>query len=91
VNEKENDAEAATPSYDPKEIRVTSEGRVTADSDSDGVDTSAQAGVQKIEATTSAWSKNQLILAYILYGPRAPCRPEHSADGQTQDISHLLC
>jgi hypothetical protein len=36
------------------------------DSDSDSVDGSAQAGVQKVEATTSVWSKSHLIAAYIL-------------------------
>jgi hypothetical protein len=35
-------------------------------SDSDAVSTDAQAGVQAIEATTSVWSKRDLILAYIL-------------------------
>ncbi|ETI23881.1 hypothetical protein G647_05688 [Cladophialophora carrionii CBS 160.54] len=66
LNGKQNDAEAATPSYDPKEVRVSSESPGTADSDSEGVDKNAQVGVQKIEATTSVWSKNQLIAAYIL-------------------------
>ena len=36
------------------------------DSDSDSVDSSAQAGVRKVEATTSVWSKSHLVAAYIL-------------------------
>ena len=36
------------------------------DSDDESVNKDAQAGVQKIEATTSVWSKTHLILAYIL-------------------------
>ena len=67
ANGKDSGTEAADQSFDPKEIQVTSESPTTADSDSDAVDKSAQVGVQKVEATTSAWSKNQLILAYALY------------------------
>lgn len=34
--------------------------------DSEAISSNAQAGVQKIEATTSVWSTATLILAYIL-------------------------
>ncbi|KAI1136778.1 MFS general substrate transporter [Hypoxylon sp. FL0543] len=34
------------------------------DSDPDSIDHNAQAGVQKIEATTKVWSKSHLIMAY---------------------------
>ena len=37
------------------------------DSDADSIDKEAQAGVQKVEATTFVWSKRDLIMAYILY------------------------
>ncbi|KAJ9616886.1 MFS siderochrome iron transporter 1 [Cladophialophora chaetospira] len=66
VKEKNNEAEAATQSDDAKEIQVTSESPAASDSDAEAVDKNAQVGVQKIEATTSAWSKHQLILAYAL-------------------------
>ncbi|KAI1760475.1 MFS general substrate transporter [Hypoxylon sp. FL1150] len=36
-----------------------------ADSDGDAIDSNAQAGVKKIEATTKVWTKKSLILAYI--------------------------
>jgi hypothetical protein len=36
------------------------------DSDDDPVDNDAQAGVRAIEATTSVWSKRDLIIAYCL-------------------------
>ena len=35
-------------------------------SDSDGVSVDAQAGVQKIEATTKVWSTKQVYFAYAL-------------------------
>ncbi|OTA82448.1 hypothetical protein M434DRAFT_400986 [Hypoxylon sp. CO27-5] len=35
------------------------------DSDPESIDHNAQAGVQKIEATTKVWSKSNLIMAYI--------------------------
>ncbi|KAI1506387.1 major facilitator superfamily domain-containing protein [Biscogniauxia marginata] len=35
------------------------------DNDSDAVDKDAQAGVQKIEATTKVWSRSHLIAAYV--------------------------
>lgn len=35
-------------------------------SDDEGLSKDAQAGVQKMEATTKAWSKKHLITAYIL-------------------------
>lgn len=36
------------------------------ESDDDTIDTDAQAGVRAIEATTSVWSKRDLIIAYCL-------------------------
>lgn len=36
------------------------------DFDAESISKDAQAGVQKIEATTQVWSKNMLILAYAL-------------------------
>lgn len=36
------------------------------DSDSDSIDKEAQTGVQKLEATTTVWSKSHLIAAYVL-------------------------
>lgn len=64
-----SDSEAPVESSETKEIQVTSGAASASDSSYDGVDENAQAGVQKIEATTSVWSKNQLILAYLLYVP----------------------
>ncbi|KAK3700369.1 MFS siderochrome iron transporter 1 [Vermiconidia calcicola] len=56
--------EATTSQGDEKvasEVRTSSE-----DSDTESLSKHAQAGVQKIEATTSVWSKSNLILAYVL-------------------------
>jgi len=36
------------------------------DQDSDVVSKDAQVGVQKMEATTQAWSRSHLIAAYVL-------------------------
>lgn len=36
------------------------------DADIDAIDSHAQAGVQKIEATTKVWTMSNLILAYVL-------------------------
>jgi hypothetical protein len=36
------------------------------DSDSETISPDAQAGVQKIEAITSVWSKSHLIAAYVM-------------------------
>ena len=36
------------------------------DSDGDPVQTNAQAGVQKMEATTQVWSKKHLVAAYVM-------------------------
>ena len=36
------------------------------DSDSEKISPEAQAGVQKIEAITSVWSKSHLITAYVM-------------------------
>jgi hypothetical protein len=36
------------------------------DSDDEKISPNAQAGVQAIEATTSVWSRRDLILAYVL-------------------------
>ncbi|KAI0901048.1 MFS general substrate transporter [Annulohypoxylon nitens] len=36
-----------------------------AESDPEAIDTTAQAGVQKMEATTKVWSRSNLILAYV--------------------------
>lgn len=36
------------------------------ESDDESIDKDAQAGVRAIEATTSVWSKRDLIIAYIL-------------------------
>ena len=66
ANTPNNDPEAADHSAETKEIRESSKRPISTDSDSAGVDEKAQVGVQKIEATTSAWSRNQLILAYFL-------------------------
>lgn len=65
---RHSDSEAPVEPSDTetKEIKVTSGAASTGDSSDEGVDENAQVGVQKIEATTSAWGKNQLILAYLL-------------------------
>jgi hypothetical protein len=61
-----NDEKASTPEDGiPKEAGATTDD-VVSDSESDSVSKDAQAGVQAIEATTSVWSKRDLILAYIL-------------------------
>ena len=44
----------------------TTAGADRTDSDVDAIDEKAQLGVQKMEATTKAWSKSHLIAAYIL-------------------------
>lgn len=36
------------------------------DSDADAIDSNAQAGVKKIEATTKVWTRSSLIMAYVL-------------------------
>lgn len=48
-----------------KEVGVTTD-EAGSGSESESISTDAQAGVQAIEATTSVWSKRDLILAYIL-------------------------
>ncbi|KAI1388968.1 MFS general substrate transporter [Hypoxylon trugodes] len=53
----ENDKEIGVVDNQPR----TSE----ADSDPDTIDAQAQAGVQKIEATTKVWSRSNLIMAYV--------------------------
>lgn len=50
--------------YESKEGFRT--GTPTAEEDGNALDADAQVGVQKIQAATSVWSKNQLILAYVL-------------------------
>ncbi|KAI5863547.1 MFS general substrate transporter [Durotheca rogersii] len=54
-HDKEHDKEAGAIDVPPH----------ASESDSDAIDTTAQAGVQKIEATTKVWSQRDLILAYI--------------------------
>ncbi|EXJ68536.1 uncharacterized protein A1O5_08329 [Cladophialophora psammophila CBS 110553] len=66
VSQHGSDSEAAAAPAESKEVRLALGRPDTADSDSVGVDENAQTGVQKIEATTSAWGRNQLVLAYIL-------------------------
>lgn len=48
-----------------KEVGVTTD-EASSGSESESISADAQAGVQAIEATTSVWSKRDLILAYIL-------------------------
>jgi hypothetical protein len=69
VEERDHDVETSTPQTDSKEIRVIEDSPSVSEAEKDAVDKTAQVGVQKIEATTSAWSRNQLILAYALYVP----------------------
>ena len=38
-----------------------------ADSDSEIVSQDAQVGVQKMEATTQVWTRQHLIIAYVMY------------------------
>jgi hypothetical protein len=47
------------------EVAVASESQ-HAVIDSEAISPEAQRGVQKIEATTSAWTKRDLIIAYVL-------------------------
>ncbi|XXG97266.1 hypothetical protein Hte_003562 [Hypoxylon texense] len=53
----ENDKEIGVVDNQPR----SSDG----ESDADAIDSNAQAGVKKIEATTKVWSRSNLILAYI--------------------------
>ena len=55
----------------PKEANIDAQPRPSSSPDNDvsddeGLSKDAQAGVQKMEATTKAWSKKHLIAAYIL-------------------------
>ncbi|KIX07421.1 uncharacterized protein Z518_02074 [Rhinocladiella mackenziei CBS 650.93] len=64
-----SDSEAAAPTSEEiiaKDVGLSSETPARESSESEGVDPNAQTGVQKIEATTSVWTKNQLIIAYLL-------------------------
>ncbi|ORY64508.1 siderophore iron transporter [Pseudomassariella vexata] len=66
VGEKTNhpaepDKEAGVISSDPH--NKSQDGQ--SDTDIDAIDTTAQRGVQKIEATTKYWSQSNLVLAYI--------------------------
>jgi hypothetical protein len=67
VAASENHNSENPDSYDANGSRVTSESPCTVDFDPDVIDKDAQVGVQKIEATTVAWSRRQLILAYGLF------------------------
>jgi hypothetical protein len=51
-------------------------GTTPVDSDDDSISKEAQPGVQKAEATTSAWSKSHLITAYIMYA--SSMKKQHS-------------
>jgi hypothetical protein len=55
---------------DTKNTSDESEPRVSpkqeADSDGDPIQENAQAGVQKMEATTQVWSKKHLVAAYVM-------------------------
>lgn len=64
----EGDFEAGHSSTEitPKHDSVTTETPGIKNSEKETVDENAQVGVQKIEATTSSWSKRQLIIAYLL-------------------------
>lgn len=67
-----SDTEAAHHSINPgKEAGVDSKAVTDGHSETDsasaeGLSKDAQYGVKKIEATTMVWSKNMLILAYVL-------------------------
>lgn len=66
-----SDAEAAHHSTEPgKEIGIDSkhvdDGSERDSSSPEGISKDAQYGVKKIEATTTVWSKNMLIVAYGL-------------------------
>lgn len=50
---------------DDSEPRATP--KQDADSDGDPVQTKAQAGVRKMEATTQIWSKKHLVAAYVMW------------------------
>ncbi|KAI4870590.1 MFS general substrate transporter [Hypoxylon rubiginosum] len=52
----ENDKEIGVVDNQPRSI--------DGESDADAIDSNAQAGVKKIEATTKVWSRSHLILAY---------------------------
>lgn len=54
----ENDKEIGVVDNQPRSI--------DGESDADAIDSNAQAGVKKIEATTKVWSRSHLILAYAL-------------------------
>lgn len=59
-----------TPSDITKNTSVTSQPRMGSnqdtDSDKDPVQQNAQAGVQKMEATTQVWTKKHLAAAYVM-------------------------
>lgn len=59
VVDKASDGEAGLDGRSPAQD-------ATAEDDQDAIDKNAQRGVQKIEATTKVWSRNHLILAYVL-------------------------
>lgn len=65
--------EAPIPSLVPEESKeATAEPQRASssrdsESDDETVHKDAQLGVQRIEATTRAWSKSHLILAYFMY------------------------
>ncbi|KLU90885.1 hypothetical protein MAPG_09410 [Magnaporthiopsis poae ATCC 64411] len=59
VVDKASDGEAGPDGRSPTQD-------ATAEDDQDAIDKTAQRGVQKIEATTKVWSRNHLILAYVL-------------------------
>jgi hypothetical protein len=56
----------SSESEDGKTPEVSSEVRGSDDSSPERVAEDAQAGVQKIEATTSVWTKKALIVAYTM-------------------------
>ena len=51
---------------DAEKDAVHAHAHAHADSDQDAISLDAQAGVQKIEATTKVWSTAHLIAAYIM-------------------------
>ncbi|KAM0713716.1 hypothetical protein Q7P37_010678 [Cladosporium fusiforme] len=69
-NTNDVDPEKTDVSDTPKEATVVAQPRSIASNDNDSDDEivhkDAQYGVQKIEATTQAWSKKHLIAAYIM-------------------------
>jgi len=68
VPEALSPSELDVPAKESKHAVVGESQISVSGSDSDAISMDAQVGVQKMEATTKAWTRSSLITAYAMYG-----------------------